>query len=114
MADGDDLCPFQQSLADSRLFRRFTQRGGYGVFSNGRPATSLNRVHKTAGQRLEAGAGIVLAGDENDMAEIIQKNGIRRMPEMYARPLDRPASSRCQENEPPGGVVAKSSRPRLF
>ena len=38
---------------------------------------------KPARQRLEASAGIVLAGDENDMAEIIQKNGIRRMPEMH-------------------------------
>jgi hypothetical protein len=83
MADWDHLRPFQQSLADSRLFRRFAERGSYGIFSNGRAATSLNRVHKTARQRLEAGTGIVLAGDEHDMAEIIQKDGICRVPEMY-------------------------------
>lgn len=82
MPDWDHLCPFQQSLADSCLFQRFTQRGGYGIFSNGRAATSLNRVYKPARQCPETGTGIVLAGDENDMAEIVQKNGIRRMPEM--------------------------------
>ena len=83
MAGGNDMCPFQQTLADSRLFRCFTQCGSYRVFSNGRPATSLNGVHKSARQRLDAGTGVVLACDENDMPEIIQKNGIRRMPEMY-------------------------------
>ena len=84
MPNGNDMCPFQQTLADSRLFRCFTQRGSYRVFSNGRPATSLNRVHKPTRQRLEAGTGVVLACDENDMPEIVQKNGIRRMPEMYS------------------------------
>jgi hypothetical protein len=84
MANGDDVRRFQQPLANSRLFRRFAQRGSYRVFSNSRPATSLNGVHKPAGQRLESGTGVVFAGDENDMAEIIQKHRIRRMPEMYA------------------------------
>lgn len=61
-------------IPDSSVASR--SAAGCGIFSNGCSADSLNRVHKPAGQCLEAGAGVVLAGYENDVAEIIQKNGI--------------------------------------
>jgi hypothetical protein len=86
MPNGNDMCPFQQTLADSRFFRRLAQRRGYGLFSDNCPATSLNRVHETARQCLEAGTGVVLAGDDNDMAEIVQKNSVCRVPEMHGDP----------------------------
>ena len=79
MAKGDDVCPFQQPLANSRLFRRFSQRCRRSLFSNDCPVNSPNRVHKTAWQCLEASAWVVLADDENDITEIIQKNSICRM-----------------------------------
>ena len=68
---------------------------------------SLNRVNKTAGQCLEAGAGIVLAGDENDVTEIVQKNGIGSMPEMHGDLLTVRHLNSAKIMNGLSGVVAK-------